>query len=141
MIFQNWVYSLLGGILIGLSVSLMLFWNGRVTGISGIVSGLLSPLKGDVLWRVFFLMGLFAGGLFLNNFYPQAFENTLHRSFRELVVAGFLVGWGTVMGSGCTSGHGVCGIARFSLRSIVATLCFMISGAMTVILLRWIGEI
>lgn len=135
----EWMNSLLGGALIGVSVSLMLLWNGRVTGISGILNGALSPVKGDTLWRVLFLAGLFTGGLLLGQIMPDAFTNNLNNSTFKVLLAGLLVGFGTVMGSGCTSGHGVCGIARLSPRSIVATISFMIAGVLTVVALRWIG--
>jgi uncharacterized protein len=136
----EWMNSLLGGALIGVSVSLMLLWNGRVTGISGILNGALSPLKEDTLWRVLFLAGLFAGGLLLGQIMPDVFVNNLNNSTFKVGLAGLLVGFGTVMGSGCTSGHGVCGIARLSPRSIVATISFMIAGVLTVAVVRWLGE-
>ena len=123
--------ALVGGALIGLSASTMLLLKGRVTGISGIFSGALS-LKKDDLWKLFFVLGLLAGGLFLQFVRPSSFDITLDLSMPRIIVAGLLVGFGTRLGSGCTSGHGVCGVSRFSKRSIVATLCFIISGVLTV---------
>lgn len=135
----EWISALLGGILIGISVSIMLVWNGRATGISGILFGLLRPTIGDVAWRASFLVGLFSGGLTLAYFCPVAFSSTLSTADWTVVVAGLLVGFGTVLGSGCTSGHGVCGISRLSLRSILATVIFVGTGVATVGLLRWSG--
>lgn len=120
--------ALAGGLLIGLAVTLMLWMNGRVTGISGIINSSLVASFKENGWRWAFLVGLFAGGIVLNFFHPAFFENTLQKSVDELIAAGFLVGFGTVMGSGCTSGHGVCGISRFSMRSLVATILFILSG-------------
>lgn len=132
----EWLNALWGGILIGLSVSLMLYMNGRVTGISGIINGVLSPIKGDTAWRVLFILGLVAGGLVMGLIKPDAFENTLYTETWTTVVAGLMVGFGTIMGSGCTSGHGVCGISRMSVRSIVATGAFMAAGILAVFLFR-----
>lgn len=131
--------ALLGGVLIGISVSLMLYWNGRVTGISGIVNGLLTPLQGDTLWRALFVIGLLLGGLVLKVLQPTTLENTLNSPTWSLVTAGLLVGFGTVMGSGCTSGHGVCGVSRLSPRSILATLSFIFAGVAVVFVLRKLG--
>lgn len=137
---QDWINALLGGAIIGISVSLMLLFNGRVTGISGIVNGILSPLKGDTAWRVLFVMGLFAGGLALKVASPETLSiGALATETWTLVVAGLLVGFGTVMGSGCTSGHGVCGISRWSIRSLVATVIFIGAGVVAVYLFRMLG--
>ena len=135
----EWIHALLGGILIGISVSLMLFWNGRVTGISGIVSGLIFPVKGETLWRVFFIFGLLFGGLLLNFHNPQFFHNSLNQPAWVSILAGLLVGIGTQLGSGCTSGHGVCGISRLSPRSIFATFVFMIAGIAAVVVFKNMG--
>lgn len=104
---QEWINALIGGGIIGMAVSLMLYWNGRVTGISGIINGILSPLKGDTLWRVMFVGGLFLGGLAMKVSHPEVFSGQLATADWTVVAAGLLVGFGTVMGSGCTSGHGV----------------------------------
>ncbi|AKQ66633.1 putative transmembrane protein [Myxococcus hansupus] len=130
---------LLGGALIGLSASLLLFTLGRVAGISGVVGSLLMPSRGDVSWRLQFFGGLLAGGLLLAWLRPQSFAapSTLTASGVALLAgAGLLVGIGSTLGNGCTSGHGVCGISRGSLRSIVATLTFMATGVLTVYLVR-----
>lgn len=136
---QEWVNALLGGVLIGTSVSLMLLLNGRVTGISGIINGTLSPVKGDTLWRVLFIVGLFLGGLVMGQINPDVFTNTIEASPWTTVVAGLLVGFGTIMGSGCTSGHGVCGISRMSPRSLIATVVFMAAGIAAVFIFRNLG--
>ena len=128
--------SLGGGALIGLAVSLMLLWNGRVTGVSGILNGTLRPAKSDFAWRASFLFGLIAGGALLRIFLPQSLESGLYRSWPTLVGAGLLVGFGTVMGGGCTSGHGICGVSRFSRRSLVATVTFMLFGILSATLYR-----
>ncbi len=124
--------SLIGGILIGLSASAMLLLNGRIAGISGILAGVLKPVKGDTFWRGCFLAGLFAGGLLLRLVDPVAFDFGLIRPLPLLILAGLLVGFGTRLGSGCTSGHGVCGVSRLSPRSLVATGTFIAAGAATV---------
>ncbi len=121
--------AILGGALIGLAASMMLLFHGRVAGISGILGGLLPPVRGDVSWRVSFLTGLIAGGIPLLALYPTTFASPADRSLAVVGIAGFLVGVGTRMGNGCTSGHGVCGLTRMSRRSLVATLTFMASGA------------
>lgn len=135
----DWINALIGGLLIGTAVSLMLLWNGRVTGISGIINGVLTPLKGDTAWRVLFIVGLILGGLTMKLQKPDVFVNTLDADLWTSVVAGLLVGFGTVMGSGCTSGHGVCGISRMSPRSLVATLVFMSAGIVAVFLFKKLG--
>jgi len=137
----EWLYALYGGMIIGLSVSLMLLYNGRVTGISGIVNGLLTPKAGDNLWRISFITGLFFGGILIKAFFPIAFTGQLNTSTWTVVVAGLLVGFGTIMGSGCTSGHGVCGISRLSPRSIVATLTFIGAGVLSIYILKQVGVI
>lgn len=133
----DWIYALLGGGLIGLSVSIMLFFNGRVTGISGILGGALVPSRGDTLWRVLFIGGLILGGLIMTATNLDVFsDGKMVASSPVLILAGVLVGFGTVLGSGCTSGHGVCGVSRLSVRSIVATGAFMLSGVLVVMLVR-----
>jgi uncharacterized membrane protein YedE/YeeE len=130
------VSALLGGALIGLSVSLLLLLNGRMAGISGIMNGVFSAPKKEEMWRAIFLVGLVLGAVifqFITNDSLQLRENY---PVLLMIVGGFLVGFGTRMGSGCTSGHGICGIANFSVRSITATITFMASGGMTVYILR-----
>ncbi|WP_224242807.1 YeeE/YedE family protein [Hyalangium gracile] len=130
---------LLGGALIGLSASLLLWANGRVAGISGIVGSVLAPIRGDVAWRLVFFGGLLTGGLLLVWLRPGAFgapASLGSSGIALLAAAGLLVGFGSRLGNGCTSGHGICGISRGSVRSIVATLTFMATGALTVFLAR-----
>ncbi len=120
--------SLIGGILIGLSAALMMLFHGRIAGISGIVGGLVGPRPGEVGWRLAFFAGLVAGGVVLGFAMPAGFEVAITRSPLAIAAAGVIVGFGTRLGSGCTSGHGVCGISRFSVRSITATVTFMLTG-------------
>jgi hypothetical protein len=129
------IASTLGGVLIGLSASAMLVLNGKVAGISGIFGGALRPRAGDAFWRVLFLIGLLAGGGVVALVHPQAMSPSPRPMF-VVALAGVLVGVGTYLGNGCTSGHGVCGMSRLSKRSIVATMTFMATGAVTVFLAR-----
>lgn len=122
--------QLFGGAIIGLAVSIMLIFNGRVTGISGIVSQILKLNMSDFWWRVLFVLGLVVGGFVVNTINPNAIGPAVTDT-KGLIIAGLLVGYGTVMGSGCTSGHAVCGISRFSKRSIVSTVVFMAFGFLT----------
>ncbi|EEP95031.1 YeeE/YedE family protein [Yersinia aldovae ATCC 35236] len=112
-----------------------MLWNGRIAGVSGILGGLLPPKIGDVFWRVAFVAGLMASPLVYSLFTPRPIIQ-IDSSLPVLVLAGLLVGIGTRYGAGCTSGHGVCGLARLSPRSLVATLSFMLSGFITVWLVR-----
>ena len=126
-----------GGLLIGLSAVIMLLFNGRITGISGILDGIVINSKyGDRVWRICFLLGLALGGFLFKLIMPDSFIPRDGFSLVLLITGGFIVGVGTRMGSGCTSGHGICGIARFSRRSILATVIFMLTGAITVYLFR-----
>src|SRR5712691_3755074 len=124
--------SLIGGMLIGLSASMLLLCDGKIAGVSGIVADMLSPAKHDTLWRIVTVAGLLTGGFLLGLFSPQTFAINLARSWSALVLAGLLVGFGTRLGNGCTSGHGVCGVSRLSTRSIVATATFIFTGAVVV---------
>ena len=130
------VSALFGGGLIGLSVTLLLLFNGRIAGISGIMKGIFSSPKAEKLWREAFLGGLILGAFLFNLFVPDFFIPRQNYPYELLVAGGVLIGIGTRMGNGCTSGHGVCGIARLSLRSTLATLTFIASGMITVSLLR-----
>jgi uncharacterized membrane protein YedE/YeeE len=130
--------ALIGGAIIGLAVSLMLVFNGRVTGISGIVSGLLKPQRNDVFWRVAFLAGLLSGGFVLKILRPDMFVLSSHVTNFDYVIAGLLVGFGTLLGNGCTSGHGVCGISRLSMRSILATVTFISFGILSLVVFKMI---
>jgi uncharacterized membrane protein YedE/YeeE len=122
--------ALAGGALIGASASALLLLNGRVAGISGIFGGLVAPARGDVGWRALFLAGLVAGGLLLAMLAPGLMEAP-RAPWLAIAIGGLLVGAGTRLGSGCTSGHGVCGLSRLSGRSLAATLTFMAFGAAT----------
>lgn len=124
--------ALIGGVLIGLSATIMFLFKGRITGVSGIFSGAFS-FKAYDLWKVFFIFGLLGGGFLLQAFRPESFYISLNTPMTRVIIAGVLVGFGTRLGSGCTSGHGVCGISRLSKRSILATLCFIGSGVLTVL--------
>lgn len=130
--------SLAGGVLLGLAASLFVLLSGRILGISGIVGGLFQSKAGDVFWRLSFLAGLFAAPWVWRCFVPINFLSAprIDASWPVLVIAGLLVGLGTRYGAGCTSGHGVCGLSRWSLRSLVATACFMAAGFFTVYLVR-----
>lgn len=118
--------------MIGVAVTAMLLFNGRVTGVSGILASSLSRPEKDGLWRFSFLAGMILGGLVAGLLRPDLFVNLSGRSLAQVGLAGLLVGYGTVMGSGCTSGHGVCGVSRLSLRSILATVTFIIFGILAV---------
>lgn len=125
-----------GGLLIGLSAVLLLYFNGRIAGVSGILNGALLRQAGDTAWRVAFIAGMLAGGGAFWWLTPHAFAPRQGFPTGLLLVAGFLVGFGTRLGSGCTSGHGVCGVGRRSLRSLVATITFVGCGMVTVYVLR-----
>lgn len=127
------VSSLAGGMLIGLSAAMLLLFTGRIAGISGIAGGLLTNApRSELSWRGSFLAGLLVGGVAMALLSPELFVVALDRSALAFAAAGLLVGFGTRLGNGCTSGHGVCGIGRLSTRSIVATLTFLATGAATV---------
>lgn len=124
--------ALAGGVLIGAAASGLLLGAGRIAGVSGIVAGVLRPRADDASWRLAFVGGLVTGGLVLRAVTPDAFAGPMVTSWWVLVLAGLLVGAGARVGNGCTSGHGVCGLGRRSVRSLVATLTFMTTGAVTV---------
>lgn len=125
-------YSLFGGMLLGVSATLLLLLNGKVAGISGILGGLLTPKAQDTAWRWLFIIGLVAGGVFGVRLLAAEVPLQYSSSTGMLIIAGLLVGLGTRLGNGCTSGHGICGIGRLSLRSIVATGIFMLVAGITV---------
>ncbi len=126
--------SLFGGMLLGASATLLLLVNGKIAGISGILSGLLAQKPSDFSWRLIFVLGLVGGGVVGTYLFGAEVPMTYSTSTVGLVVAGLLVGIGTKLGNGCTSGHGICGMGRFSKRSVVATLVFMFAAAITVFL-------
>ncbi|MCL6712467.1 YeeE/YedE family protein [Pseudomonas sp. R2.Fl] len=126
--------ALLGGVLIGLAATALLLFNGRIAGISGIVNGLVGQGAGERGWRIAFLLGLAGAGMLVMKLTGQASASPA--TTPVLLLAGLLVGFGTRLGSGCTSGHGVCGLARLSLRSLVAVLVFMAAAVLTVFVTR-----
>ncbi|AKT38135.1 YeeE/YedE family protein [Chondromyces crocatus] len=128
--------ALIGGALIGLSASLFLLAHGRIAGISGLFGGLLRRTTEGRALRVAFLGGLLVGGAVLRFVFPAAFDTTWTPTLPLALVAGFLVGFGTQLGNGCTSGHGICGVSRLSARSLVATGTFMATGFATVFVAR-----
>ncbi len=136
---NTWISALAGGVLIGLAATLLLWLTGRIAGISGIVGGVLQPRQGEVAWRAAFLVGLIAAGAAWLWLVPGAY--TPRQGFPPvlLVVAGLLVGFGTRLGNGCTSGHGVCGLGRLSLRSLAAVLTFMVTAIVTTYIVRHVA--
>jgi uncharacterized protein len=129
--------ALAGGALIGVAAAMFLLFNGRIAGISGILGGLLRPREGEMGWRLAFVIGLVAAPV-AYQFFASLPVSQIAASETMLVIAGLLVGLGTRYGAGCTSGHGVCGLSRFSIRSLVATLLFMTAGFVTVFVMRHI---
>ncbi|QCP52186.1 YeeE/YedE family protein [Trinickia violacea] len=127
--------SLAGGLVIGAAAAVLVLFNGRIAGISGILGGLLGLPRNDVPWRVTFLAGLVGAPVIASLLGKPAVAN-IQASWTEILIAGFLVGLGTRYAGGCTSGHGVCGISRGSIRSLVATLTFMATGFLTVFVQR-----
>lgn len=128
------MYQVIGGVIIGLAATMMLLFNGKVTGISGILGEVLNKRSTEKSWRLLFLVGLISGGLFLRFLRPEVFTLESSATTLDYIGAGFIVGFGTLLGNGCTSGHGVCGISRLSTRSIIATVTFIASGVLSVLL-------
>ena len=133
-VFTPWT-ALIGGMLIGLAAAMFALFNGRIAGISGVLGGLFKPTRGDIGWRLAFIGGL-VGASLVYRLFAALPAVQIDASYIALVVAGLLVGVGTRYGSGCTSGHGVCGLSRLSPRSLVATLSFMGAGFVTVFVVR-----
>ena len=127
--------SLFGGILIGLAAAMFVLLTGRIAGISGVLGGLLKPVRGDVLWRVAFVGGIVVAPL-IYSLFLVLLKVRIDADYAALITAGLLVGVGTRYGAGCTSGHGVCGLSRLSLRSLAATATFMGAGFATVFFMR-----
>ena len=133
--------AITGGLLIGISACLLLLFNGRIAGLSGIINGLISPEKNEILWRTVFIVSLLGGATFHYYFFNHAPFTTDTFSPVFMITGGLLVGFGTRMGGGCTSGHGVCGLGRLSLRSLIATMTFMLTAIITVFIFRHIFNI
>ncbi|QWE29771.1 YeeE/YedE family protein [Polynucleobacter sp. Adler-ghost] len=125
-----------GGILLGAAAALYVILHGRILGISGIVSGLLSPKEGDIDWRLSLILGLLSAPFLTSIFFDIHTITVIDADWFALILAGVLVGFGANYGSGCTSGHGVCGLSRLSPRSLVATLSFMSAGFLIVFVIR-----
>ncbi|MCB9063399.1 MAG: YeeE/YedE family protein [Halobacteriovoraceae bacterium] len=138
----DFVSALIGGVLIGIATSLLLFLNGKIAGISGITKNILSNLHyKEKVWRTLFVIGLMAGGLFIQKIYPENIYKSYSPNFILSILGGLLVGIGTSLGNGCTSGHGICGITRRSKRSIIATITFMSFGILTVYFMNLLGKL
>jgi uncharacterized membrane protein YedE/YeeE len=138
--FTPW-QSLSGGVLIGAAAAMFVLFNGRILGVSGIVGGLIPLKSGDIQWRIAFLLGLVAAPIVFSALSPVFLMPVarIDATNLRIVIAGLLVGWGTRYGSGCTSGHGVCGLSRMSPRSLLATISFMSAGFLTVFIAgRWL---
>lgn len=135
------VLSTIGGIMIGLAAVGLLYFNGRIAGISGIMGGVLRPQQDDTLWRGVFLLGLVAGALIMLWLHPASFDLRIDVSDPAVILGGFLVGFGTRIGNGCTSGHGVCGVGRLAPRSIVASAVFFGCAVLTTYAVRHLWEV
>ena len=132
---MNW-HALAGGALIGTAAAALLLLTGKTAGVSGILDGVLRREKGEWAWKAAFLLGLVAGGVILRFTMPETLAVGAPRALPLVAIGGLLVGFGARLGGGCTSGHGVCGIGRLSLRGLAGTVVFMVTGALTVFLLR-----
>jgi uncharacterized protein len=135
--FTPWL-SLTGGLVLGIASAMFILVNGKILGISGILGGLLAPKSGDIGWRLAFILGMLAAPITMSFILPADFLRAprIDAGYVAIVLAGLLVGYGTRLGSGCTSGHGVCGISRLSPRSLVATGTFMAAGFAVVFIIR-----
>ncbi len=133
---NGWIWGLAGGVLIGLSAVLLLWLTGRIAGISGILNGALEGPRGERSWRLAFVLGLMGAGAWAMHGLPVDLPAQATTTPWGLVVAGLLVGFGTRMGGGCTSGHGVCGLGRLSPRSLAAVVVFMLAAMVTVFVVR-----
>ncbi|WP_303749173.1 YeeE/YedE family protein [Stenotrophomonas pigmentata] len=136
---SSWMLALAGGVLIGIAATLLLWLTGRIAGISGILGGVVMPRSGEVAWRAAFLIGLVGAGAAYLWLVPGAYMPRQGFPPLLLVIAGLLVGFGTRMGNGCTSGHGVCGLGRLSMRSLAAVLTFMATAVVTTYIVRHVA--
>jgi uncharacterized membrane protein YedE/YeeE len=128
--------ALLGGIMLGIAATLYILLHGRILGISGIISGLLSPKSGDVNWRLILMLGIVSAPFWAALLFDIHAKSIIDADWPAIVIAGLLVGFGANYGSGCTSGHGICGLSRLSPRSLVATSTFMAAGFLIVFVIR-----
>lgn len=135
----EWFFALLGGVLIGASATILLLTHSRIAGVSGILYGLITRPAADGFWRLWFIAGLLGAGFMFYQYDPTLFPSSVALPTPLVIAAGLLVGIGTKIGGGCTSGHGVCGISRFSFRSVVATVVFMAAGIATVYATKHLG--
>lgn len=135
----NPISAIAGGLVIGIAATILLGFSGRIAGISGILSGVFTLLPAERNWRLLFLLGLVVGGWLFSAISGSPLMDRTEFPAWKLVLAGLLVGAGTRLGSGCTSGHGVCGISRLSNRSIVATVTFLVTGAVTATIIQLAG--
>lgn len=126
---HHWLHALAGGTLLGTGAGILVLGTGRLAGVGGIVGGILRPVRGDVAWRLVFVAALLLGGLAGGSIVPDAIV-AVAGSPRRVALGGFLIGLGTRIGNGCTSGHGVCGVGRLSLRSSLAVTTFTVAGAL-----------
>lgn len=134
-----WLIALAGGVLIGLAATLLLWLNGRIAGVSGILGAVLAPRDNELAWRWAFLAGLIVVGFIAIALLPGVATPREGYPPLLLIIAGLLVGFGASLGNGCTSGHGVCGLGRLSLRSLVAVVTFMVTAVITTWLVRHVG--
>jgi uncharacterized membrane protein YedE/YeeE len=128
--------SLLGGMILGIAAALYVLLHGRILGISGIISGLLIPKAGDSNWRLVLILGILSAPFWAALFFDLHANTVIDADWLAIIIAGLLVGFGAQYGSGCTSGHGICGLSRLSPRSLVATLSFMFAGFVIVFIIR-----
>lgn len=128
--------ALLGGVILGLAAALYVHLHGRILGISGIISGLLTPKPGDMIWRLSMIFGILSAPLWAVWLFDMHPIQVIDANWLAIILAGLLVGFGSAYSSGCTSGHGICGLSRLSPRSLVATLSFMLAGFLTVFVIR-----
>ncbi len=137
----NYYSAITGGLLIGISACVLLLFAGRIAGLSGIINGIIRPEKGELSWRAIFVVSLLAGAAIHYYFFihPAFIKDTF--SPFQMLVGGFLVGFGAHLGGGCTSGHGVCGLGRLSLRSLIATITFMLTAVITVYIFRHVFSV
>lgn len=131
-----WINPLIGGIIVGFAASLLLLFQGKIFGVTGIVSGAMFSKGSDQKWRIAATLGLMSGAAIVHVVNPAYFNYEFKGSIWMMVLAGLFVGFGTRLGSGCTSGHGICGLPRFSMRSLIAVCTFMVTGGITVYLFR-----